>query len=86
MIQKRNMVIQSSPLNISCHKFEQWPIDPLHREKEDCIVSASGKFVMENKSITPALGISTASCDEKLLQNTEHFSASLLSTNLHKVS
>ena len=48
--------------------------------------SKSGKFVKENKSTAFVLGINTASCGEKLLQTSEHFTESLLSTNLLKLA
>ena len=48
--------------------------------------SKSGKFVKENQNMTPVFGINTASSGKNLLRISEHFTASLLSTNLHKMS
>ena len=49
--------------------------------------SRSGKFLKENKSMTPVLGISIASCGKKMLWVSEDFSfRELIIDKLHNAS
>ena len=73
------MMLFSVPLLIICKTLKKG----LDR------ASKSGKFVKENKSMTPVLGINTASsCKKSLLTSepSESLSENLLSANVHILS